>query len=145
MTNSELAAFGAIAASLVVLTINAALEASRKRREKRTDAYVDLLKGMSMISTPDKTSEKYRDGQTLILDAKHRILLYGQQEVIDSLDAYVGGRIKGHWSHLDGEGRTNYANLIAAMQKDCRSSSSPTSTILTVLVDEASSDKLGPP
>lgn len=143
MTVGELTALAAVGVTLCGLAVNARLEVLRKTREQRTDAYLAYLKGMSVVSTAADGSEKMQDGQTLMLDAKHRILLYGNKNVIACLENYSRGRALGSWSHLGGQGRDNFGNLIRAMQKDCRGSSSDLTTVWAILVDEAKSSELG--
>lgn len=71
---------------------------------------------MSRVSNiPDRDSQEFRDADIMTLEAEHRIVLYGKQEVVERLcDLYEGPRMFA----LSKDRRRRYTNLLNAMRKD---------------------------
>ena len=119
---------GAILAALITLFYNSYAERKRRGLERRVEAYLSLLRAMTLMMQPE--GEQQREGRQLYLEARHRLLLYGSRKVVQSFRRYYGsGR------HTEGPGRHRFAELIQAMQKDCKINRTDKETIWAVVVD----------
>ena len=77
---------GAILVSVVAWFVNNFLDRRRKMSERRAEAYVDYLNGISRVENlPDRNSKEWHEANILTLEARHQILLYGSPNVIAAL------------------------------------------------------------
>lgn len=88
MNISDAVALGTVAALLLGYFINATLDRRAKAIQLRTEAYIDLLKGITGCSAYASSTDKHREFSALHMDARARILLYGEAAVIEALDDF---------------------------------------------------------
>ena len=133
-----------VSAAVAFLTWATNLAKDRKQSlaQRRAEAYIDYLTGLSRVSNiADADSKEYRDADIMTLEAKHRIILYGAEEVVEGLRELYEGPAQ---FALTKEGRRRYADLLNAMRKDSGQPAASQEAIERLLMNKSSRES-GPP
>lgn len=94
-------------------------ESRRHFREMKTNAYVDFVRGASLLNISIQTndSEKQNEAIKILADTKMRIAIYGSKKVIIELSKY--------WKYYENEqipeAKTAFANTISSMRAETSS------------------------
>ncbi len=89
---------------------------------------------MSRVSNiPDRGSKEFKDADIAMLEAKHRIVLYGAEDVVDGLRELYDGPAQ---FALTQDGRRRYSNLLNAMRKDSGQSHVSDKAIECILINK---------
>ncbi|HEY3782758.1 MAG TPA: hypothetical protein VGL56_16870 [Fimbriimonadaceae bacterium] len=86
MTIGDAVGLGALVGTLLAgvtgFLVNAALDRKAQARRLRTEAYTDFLRGVTGCSAYNGGTEQHRAFSALHMDARSRILVYGDSAVI---------------------------------------------------------------